>query len=288
MTVEEFNAEAKKWLETARDPRWKRPYTELVYQPMLEVLRLLRANGFKTYIVTGGGQDFVRVYSERVYGIPPEQVVGTAGATKFAYAKDGKPFLTKEPKLLAQRQQCRQARRDSPDDRPPALRGLRQLDRRPGDAGMDALPATGARLKVLVLHDDATREYAYGPAAGLPDTKVGAFTPALYDEAKKNGWTVISMKNQSMRARRVRRWQTGLWLALAVSASFWGSFASAQEERGPSTSDLAKAGAEPHRRHDQRAIPEQLQLPRRTARRSFRTSSTSSRSFRSLSTGTGT
>ena len=100
MPVEEFNAEAKKWLETARHPRWKRPYTELVYQPMLEVLRHLRDNGFKTYIVTGGGQDFVRIYSERIYGIPPEQVVGTAGATKFGYAKDGKPFLTKEPKLL--------------------------------------------------------------------------------------------------------------------------------------------------------------------------------------------
>ena len=100
MTVEEFNAEAKKWLETAKHPRWNRPYTELVYQPMLEVLRYLRDNGYKTYIVTGGGQDFVRVYAEKVYGIPPEQVVGTAGGTKYGYAKDGKPFLTKEPKLL--------------------------------------------------------------------------------------------------------------------------------------------------------------------------------------------
>ena len=100
MTVEEFNAEAKKWLETAKHPRWNRPYTELVYQPMLEVLRYLRDNGYKTYIVTGGGQDFVRVYAEQVYGIPPEQVVGTAGGTKYGYDKDGKPFLTKEPKLL--------------------------------------------------------------------------------------------------------------------------------------------------------------------------------------------
>ena len=100
MSVEEFNAEAKKWIETARHPRWKRPYTELVYQPMLEVLRLLRENGYKTYIVTGGGQDFVRVYAEQVYGIPPEQVVGTAGGTKYGYGKDGKPFLTKEPKLI--------------------------------------------------------------------------------------------------------------------------------------------------------------------------------------------
>ena len=98
--MDEFNAEAKKWLEAAKDPRWKRPYTELTYQPMQEVLKYLRANGYKTYIVTGGGQDFVRVYAEQVYGIPPEQVVGTAGGTKYGYAKDGKPFLTKEPKLL--------------------------------------------------------------------------------------------------------------------------------------------------------------------------------------------
>ena len=100
MSVDEFYAEVKKWIATARDPRWQRPYTELIYQPMLEVLQYLRANGYKTYIVTGGGQDFVRVYSERVYGIPPEQVVGTAGGTKYGYGKDGKPFLTKEPKLL--------------------------------------------------------------------------------------------------------------------------------------------------------------------------------------------
>ena len=100
MSVETFNAEAKKWLAEAKDPRWKRPYTELTYLPMQEVLKYLRANGYKTYIVTGGGQDFVRVYSEATYGIPPEQVVGTAGGTKYGYGKDGKPFLTKEPKLL--------------------------------------------------------------------------------------------------------------------------------------------------------------------------------------------
>ena len=100
MTVDEFKAEAKTWLETARHPRWNRPYTELTYQPMIEVLRYLRDNAYKTYIVTGGGQDFVRLYAERVYGIPPEQVVGTAGATKYGYGNDGKPFLTKEPKLL--------------------------------------------------------------------------------------------------------------------------------------------------------------------------------------------
>jgi phosphoglycolate phosphatase-like HAD superfamily hydrolase len=100
MPVEEFNAEAKRWIGAATDPRWKRPYTELTYQPMQEVLHYLRDNGYKTYIVTGGGQDFVRVYSDQTYGIPPEQVVGTAGGTTYGYNRDGKPFLTKDPKLL--------------------------------------------------------------------------------------------------------------------------------------------------------------------------------------------
>jgi phosphoglycolate phosphatase-like HAD superfamily hydrolase len=100
MTTEQFQADVKNWLGTAKDHRWKRPYTELTYQPIQEVLKYFRANGYKTYIVTGGGQDFVRVYSEEVYGIPPEQVVGSAGAVKFGYDKDGKPILTKEPKLL--------------------------------------------------------------------------------------------------------------------------------------------------------------------------------------------
>ena len=194
MSVDEFNAEVKKWLETAKDPRWKRPYTELTYLPMQEVLKYLRANGYKTYIVTGGGQDFVRVYSEQVYGIPPEQVVGTAGGTKYGYDKDGKPFLTKEPKLLLN------------DDNAGKPEGIHlMIGRRPyaafgnstGDRQMleYTKAGDGARLAMLVLHDDAKREYAYGPAQGLPDTKVGTFTQALYDEAKKQGWTVISMKN---------------------------------------------------------------------------------------------
>ena len=100
MTVDEFKAEAGKWIAAAKHPRWDRLYTELTYQPMLEVMRYLRDNGYKTYIVTGGSQEFVRVYSERVYGIPPEQIVGTASGTKYGYDKSGKPFLTKEPKLL--------------------------------------------------------------------------------------------------------------------------------------------------------------------------------------------
>jgi phosphoglycolate phosphatase-like HAD superfamily hydrolase len=194
MTTDEFEAEGKKWLATAKDPRWKRPYTELTYQPMLEVLSYLRANGFKTYIVTGFGQDFVRQYSQQVYGIPPEQVVGSALAVKYDYAKDGKPILIKEPKLMLN---------DNDAGKPEGIHLM--IGRRPnasfgnstGDQQMLEYTGAGdgARLSMLVLHDDATREYAYGPAQGLPDTKVGTFTPALYAEAKKKNWTVISMKN---------------------------------------------------------------------------------------------
>jgi len=194
MTTGEFEAEGKKWLATAKDPRWKRPYTELTYQPMLEVLSYLRANGFKTYIVTGFGQDFVRLYSQQVYGIPPEQVVGSALAVKYDYAKDGKPILIKEPKLMLN---------DNDAGKPEGIHLM--IGRRPyasfgnstGDQQMLEYTGAGegARLSMLVLHDDATREYAYGPAQGLPETKIGTFTQALYDEAKKKNWTVISMKN---------------------------------------------------------------------------------------------
>jgi phosphoglycolate phosphatase-like HAD superfamily hydrolase len=194
MSVETFQMEAKKWLAEARDPRWKKPYTELTYLPMQELLKYLRASGYKTYIVTGGGQDFVRVYSETVYGIPPEQVVGTAGGTQYGYGKDGKPFLTKEPKLLLN---------DNDAGKPEGIHLM--IGRRPvlaagnstGDRQMLEYTnaGSGARLSMIVLHDDAEREYAYGPAQGLPDTKVGTFTQALYDEAQKQGWTVISMKN---------------------------------------------------------------------------------------------
>jgi phosphoglycolate phosphatase-like HAD superfamily hydrolase len=194
MGLDEFKAEAKKWLDTARDPRWKRPYTELTYLPMIEVLKYLRANGYRTYIVTGGGQDFVRVYSEEVYGIPPEQVVGTAGATHYGYDKNGRPFLTKEPKLLLN---------DNNAGKPEGIHLIigRRLYSAFGNSTGDRqmLECTkagdGARLAMLVLHDDAEREYAYGPAQGLPDTKVGTFTQALYEEAMKQRWAVISMKN---------------------------------------------------------------------------------------------
>jgi phosphoglycolate phosphatase-like HAD superfamily hydrolase len=194
LTVDQFNDEARKWIASAKHPRWKRPYTELAYQPMLELLKYLRANGYKTYIVTGGGQDFVRVYAQQVYGIPPEQVVGTAGGIKYGYDKNGQPTLTKEPKLLLN------------DNDAGKVEGIHLvIGRRPyvtfgnstGDRQMleYAGAGDGARLAMLVLHDDATREYAYGPARGLADSKVGTFTQALYDEAQKKNWVVISMKS---------------------------------------------------------------------------------------------
>ena len=194
MSADTFNHEVKKWLVTAKDSRYHQPYTALIYQPMLEAMKYLRANGYKTYIVTGGGQDFVRVYAERVYGIPPDQVVGTAGGTHFGYDAHGRPFLTKEPKLLLN------------DDHAGKPEGIHlMIGRRPfaafgnSDGDRQMLEYTGAgdgaRLMMLVLHDDAVREYAYGPAQGLPATKVGTFTQALYNEATKKGWSVISMKN---------------------------------------------------------------------------------------------
>ncbi|MCE9555760.1 MAG: haloacid dehalogenase-like hydrolase [Planctomycetes bacterium] len=194
MSVEEFRVDVRRWLATAKHPRYKRPYTELTYLPMQELLRYLRGSGYKTYIVTGGGQDFVRVYAEQVYGIPPEQVVGSAGATKYGYDKEGKPTLTKEPKLLLN---------DNDAGKPEGIHLM--IGRRPraafgntaGDRQMLEYTGAGdgARLMMLVLHDDAKPEYAYGPAEGLPEAKVGAFSQALYDEAKQRGWTVIRMKD---------------------------------------------------------------------------------------------
>jgi hypothetical protein len=189
MTVDEFNGEVKKWLATAKHPRFKQLYTELTYQPMQEAMKLFRANGYKTYFVTGGGQDFVRMYSEQVYGIPPEQVVGSAGATHFGYDKSGKPILTKVAKLLLN---------DDSAGKPEGIHMM--IGRRPvaafgnsiGDKQMleYTQAGDGARLMMLVHHDDDKREYAYGAKS-----KVGTFPDALMAEAKKKGWSVISMKN---------------------------------------------------------------------------------------------
>jgi phosphoserine phosphatase len=189
MTVPQFQQSVRDWLASARHPRFQRPYTDLVYQPMLEAMQYLRANGFKTYIVTGGGQDFVREYAQRVYGVPPEQVVGSAADTAFGYDKNGKAVLTKTHKTLYI---------DDKAGKPLAIhlmigaRPLIAFGNSDGDRQMLEYTEAGdgPHLMVLVHHDDAAREYAYGPAS-----KVGTFSDALQAEARQRGWTIISMKN---------------------------------------------------------------------------------------------
>ena len=194
MSVEAFSAVATEWAGKAKDHRWDRPYTELVYQPMLEVLSLLRANGYRTYIVTGGGQAFVRSYAERVYGIGPAEVIGSTLTTNYGYDAEGEGVLLREPKLELDNNNSGKAEDIHlfTGQRPQAAFGNST-----GDLQMLewATGGGGKRLGMLVLHDDAEREYAYGPARGLPDTKVGTFTQALMDEAKQRGWIVISMKD---------------------------------------------------------------------------------------------
>ncbi|MDH4981545.1 HAD family hydrolase [Hyphomicrobium sp. D-2] len=193
MSTEQFEKIVTDWLPTSKNPVLKRPVTELVYQPMLEVLAYLRANGFNTYIVTGGGQEFVRPYADAVYGIQREQVVGSSVATKFEY-KDGKAELLREPKLFFN---------SNYEGKPIGInlfigkRPLIAFGNSDGDRQMLewTTAGEGPRLGVLVLHDDATREFAYGPADGLPDTKVGTFSQSLMDEAHARKWHVISMKN---------------------------------------------------------------------------------------------
>jgi len=193
MTLDEFHAQVGAWLAQAQDPRWHKHFTDLTYQPMKELMAYLRANGYKTYIVTGGGQDFVRTYADATYGVPPEQIVGSAGAVKYVYPNGGTPHLVKLPKMIVN---------DNDAGKPEAIQLL--IGRRPyasvgnstGDQQMLEYTkgGTGLRLSMIVLHDDAAREYAYGPATGLPDSKIGTFTQGLYDEAMRSGWIVISMK----------------------------------------------------------------------------------------------
>jgi phosphoserine phosphatase len=193
MTTEEFIKIARDWQITAKHPRFQKLYTELVYQPMREVLQYLQANGFKTYIVTGGGQEFVRIYSDRVYDVPIERVIGSSIVTKYDH-QDGKPVLMREPKVFFI------------NDHAGKTTGINLfIGKRPiaafgnSDGDRQMLEYTqagkGMRLSMLVLHDDEKREYAYGPAQGLPNTKVGRFTQALYDQSQENGWIVVSMKN---------------------------------------------------------------------------------------------
>ena len=194
MSVEAFAAIAEAWTSKARNPRWDRLYIEMVYQPMEEVLSLLRVNGFRTYIVTGGGQAFVRAYAASVYGVGPAQVIGSTLETGYEYDAEGQGELIREPKLDLNNNNSGKA-----EDiylftglRPQAAFGNSTGDREMLEW---TTAGDGRRLGMLVLHDDAAREYAYGPANGLPDTRVGTFTQALMDEAKQRGWVVISMKN---------------------------------------------------------------------------------------------
>jgi hypothetical protein len=193
MTTVEFEQIVRDWIATAKHPKTGRLFTEMTYQPMIELLEFLRVNGFKNFIVSGGGIEFMRPWTEKAYGVPPEQVVGSSIKTKFEM-RDGKPVLARLPEL------------NFIDDKAGKPVGINQhIGRRPiaafgnSDGDRQMLEYTqgggGARFMLLVLHDDATREYAYGPADGLPDVKLGAFPQVLYDQAKKDRWTVVSMKN---------------------------------------------------------------------------------------------
>ena len=193
MSTADFETIVTDWLDKARDHRFKRPYTELVYQPMIELLAFLRANGFKTFIVSGGGVEFMRPWTGKIYGIPPEQVVGSTIMTQYEM-QDGKPVLMRLPAGRFHRRQGRQA---GGDQQFIGRRPIMAVGNSAGDREM--LEWTGAgsgpRLMMLVFHDDAQREYAYGPANGLPDTHFGAFPQSLMEEAQQKGWGVISMQD---------------------------------------------------------------------------------------------
>ena len=186
MTTDAFEQTVKDWMATARHPVTKRPYTEMVYQPMLELLGYLRANGFKTYIVSGGGVEFMRPWTERVYGIPPEQVIGSSITTKYE-VRDGKPVLVRLPEI------------EFIDDKAGKPVGIhKSIGRRPiaafGNSDGDfqmlewVTSAPGPRLGLIVRHDDAEREFAYDRKS-----HVGQLDRAL-DEAGPRGWAVVSMK----------------------------------------------------------------------------------------------
>jgi phosphoserine phosphatase len=186
MTTEEFERTVKDWVATARHPKFKRPYTDLVYQPMLELLAYLRANDFKTYIVSGGGIEFVRTFSERLYGIPPEQVIGSSIVTKFE-VREGRPVLVREPNP------------DFIDDKEGKPVGINKfIGRRPiaafGNSDGDfqmlewVTASTGPRFGLIIHHDDAEREFAYDRASAAGKLDRGL------DEAPKRGWTLVSMK----------------------------------------------------------------------------------------------
>lgn len=187
ITTEEFEKAVKEWLKTARHPKTGRAYTEMVYQPMLEVLTYLRSNGFKTFIVSGGGVEFMRAFAEETYGIPPEQVIGSQGKLKYEL-KDGKPVLLKLPDV------------QFVDDGPGKAAGIQTfLGRRPiaafgnSDGDLQMLEwttaGTGPRFALIVHHTDAEREWAYDRTS-----RIGKLDKA-WDEATAKGWTVVSMKD---------------------------------------------------------------------------------------------
>jgi hypothetical protein len=186
MTTQEFERIVKDWFSTAKHPRFNRPFTDLVYAPMLELLAYLRMNDFKTFIVSGGGVEFVRTFSEERYGIPPEQIIGSSIVTKFE-VRDGRPVLVREPKL------------DFFDEGPGKPVGIQKfIGRRPiaacgnSDGDLQMLQWTaageGPRFMLLVHHTDAEREWAYDR-----HSFAGRLEKAL-DEAQRLGWTVVDMK----------------------------------------------------------------------------------------------
>ena len=192
MTTVQFARIVEDWITTARHPQTGKLFTAMTYQPMLELLAYLRDNGFKNFIVSGGGIEFLRQWCERIYGVPPEQVIGSSIKTTYE-VRDGEPVLVRLPQLNFNNDRA---------DKPVAIN--QHIGRRPiaafGNSGGDqhmleyTLGGDGARFGLLLLHDDAAREYAYGPARGLPRPQLGAFTQALFEQAKRDGWTVVSMK----------------------------------------------------------------------------------------------
>ena len=218
MTSEEFAKIVSDWLAVARHPRFKRPYTELVYQPMLELLAYLRANGFKTFIVSGGGIEFMRPWTEKIYGIPPEQVVGSSIKTRFEM-QDGRPVVFRLPEI------------NFIDDKAGKPIGINQhIGRRPlaafgnSDGDLEMLQYTtmsgGVRFGLIVHHTDAEREYAYDRKSHF-----GKLDKAL-DAAALNKWTVVDMKNDWKRifpgrvdARRAHHWEIVMMLKTCIAGS---------------------------------------------------------------------
>ncbi len=187
MTTDEFEQSVKDWIATAKHPKTGKPFTEMAYQPMLELLAYLRAHGFKTFIVSGGGIEFMRPWAEKVYGIPPEQIVGSSGGLQYEL-RDGRPVIVKLPNLVLN---------DDKEGKPVGIQ--RHIGRRPiaafgnSDGDLQMLQwtclADGARLCLYVHHTDTEREWAYDR-----QSHIGKLDKGL-DEAKARGWTVVDMKN---------------------------------------------------------------------------------------------